>query len=320
MPRPTSATTVSRPDLGQLAYEYMFEASQRGFIGTRVLPIFTVQEQSGEYPVIPLESLLKLPETKRAARGAYGRGDWEFEMGNYNCEEHGWEEPVDDSEARLYARFFDAEEVATLRCVDNILRGQEKRIADMLFNTSNFTAHDVSNEWDDADNASPRDDVKAGAKALRDNTGLEPNALIIGKSVFDNVMSAKALQDYIKYTNPILVQDFEAQRRLLSQFLGVEVLVGNAIYDSADKGQTFSASDIWSDEYGMLGRIAGNARDLREPCLGRTFLWTADSPSPVMVEQYREEQIRANVYRSRNHVDECFVFPGAGYLLGNLTT
>ena len=30
MPRPTSATTVQRPDLGQVAYEYMLEGADRG--------------------------------------------------------------------------------------------------------------------------------------------------------------------------------------------------------------------------------------------------------------------------------------------------
>ena len=56
------------------------------------------------------------------------------------------------------------------------------------------------------------------------------------------------------------------------------------------------------------------------PCLGRTFLWANDSPANLMVEQYREEQTRSTIYRSRQHVDEAFVFSGAGYLLGNLTT
>jgi hypothetical protein len=85
MARPTSATTVQRPDLGQVAYEYMLDASQRGFIGLDVLPIFEVPEQSADYPVIPIESLLKIPDTKRAPRGNYNRGDYEFEMGIYVC-------------------------------------------------------------------------------------------------------------------------------------------------------------------------------------------------------------------------------------------
>ncbi len=321
MPRPTSSTTIQRPDLGQLAYEYMLEQSQRSFIGLQALPVFNVDEQSADYPVIPLEAMLKLPETRRAARGAYNRGDYEFETGTYNCEEHGWEEPVDDVEARLYRRFFDAEEVAVMRAMDVILRNQEKRIADMLLNESNFSVNDVSNEWDDASNATPRDDVKSGMNSVHSSTGLWPNALIISKSIFDNVMQSDQVTNNINYTRPILYEPMNVQRQLLAQFFGIDqILVGDAIYDSADKGQSFSSSSIWGTEHGLLARIATNAQNLREPCLGRTFLWTTDSPSNVVVEEYREEQIRSNIYRARQYVDECFVFSGAGYLLGNLTT
>ncbi len=132
MPRPTSATTVQRPDLGVLAYEYLLEGSQRGFIGTQVMPIFEVPEQSADYPKIPIEALIKVQDTKRAPKGDYPRGDWEFETGTYKCQEYGWEEPVDDVEARLYQRFFDAEMVSMEIGIDRILRGHEQRVATAL--------------------------------------------------------------------------------------------------------------------------------------------------------------------------------------------
>lgn len=321
MPRPTSGTTVNRPDLGQLAYEYLLAASQRGFIGTRILPLFPVTEQSAQYPVIPIESLLKMPETRRGARGAYNRGDWLFEMENYSCEEHGWEEPLDDSEVRLYQRFFDAEEIATMRAMDVILRSQEKRIADKVMDDTTLNDNDVTNEWDDPANATPRDDVKDGAKTMHDNTGVWPNVLVISKTVFDNLVVCEQVTNNIKYTTPILYESLAVQRRLLAQFFDLDdILIGDAVYDSADKGQTASINSIWGTEHGLLARIATRGQDLREPCIGRTFLWQTDSPSNVLVEQYREEQIRSSIYRARQYTDEAFVFTGAGFLLGNLTS
>ena len=65
MPRPTSATTVQRPDLGALAYEYLIDAAARGFIGMSVMPLFEVPEKSSDYPVIPIESLVTDQDTKR---------------------------------------------------------------------------------------------------------------------------------------------------------------------------------------------------------------------------------------------------------------
>lgn len=321
MPRPTSSTTVSRPDLAAVVYEYALEQSQSKFIGLQALPTFTVSERSGQYPVIPLEALLKLPDTKRAPRGKYNRGDWKFELGNYDCVENGWEEPLDDVEAKMYARFFAAETVSSKRAMDIILRTQELRIKNMLFNTSNFSVNNVTNEWDDYTNATPLTDISTGKKALRNATGLDANALIIGRSVFDNLCLCAQITGAVKYTTPIEVMALEQKKALIALALGVDkILVGDAIYDGAKKGQSFSATDIWGTEYGLLCRVATNAEDLREPCLGRTFVWSEDSDIPMTIEQYREEQTRSDIYRARQHTAEKFVFSGAGYLLGNLTT
>jgi hypothetical protein len=318
--QPTSATTISRPDLGAIAYEYLLTASQRGFIGLGLLPIFEVPEKNGEYPKIPIESLLKLQSTKRAPRGGYGRSDWEFEMGNYDCEEHGWEEPVDDSEANMYRRYFDAEEIATMRAVDVILRGQEARIAAKVFNTTNITGTaDVTIPWNTSATCTPLADVDTAKIAMRAASGLDANKIAMSSKVFNKVLMAAELKDAFKYTNPIEVGSMEAKRRLLAQYLGVdEVLVGGAIKDSAKKGQSFSIADIWDDEYVLLAKVSDGGRDLRDPCLGRTFLWTGDTPQNIVTEQYRDEKVRSNIYRVRQNVDEEFVFAGAGYLMGNI--
>jgi len=321
MPRPTSATTIQRPELAVIAYEYMLEASQRGFIGLEILPIFEVAEQSADYPVIPLEALIKTPVTKRAPRGNYNRSTWEFETDTYSCEEHGWEEPVDDAEANLYKRFFDAEEVAVKRAVDILLRGQEKRIADAVFNTGNITGtSNVGTEWSTAATCTPRADVKAGKAAMRAASGLMPNVMVIALKVLENLLVADEITDALKYTNPIELGGLEAQKRILAQYFGVDrLLVGGAIYDAAKKGKAMSITDLWNDEYCGLYKVSTGSMDLKEPVLGRTFLWTQDSPENVIVESYREEQTRSDVYRVRHNVDEEFIFTGAGYLLGNIT-
>lgn len=320
MPTPTDITAVQRPDLGSIAYEYLLEADQRGFIALMLLPIFEVMMQSAQYPVIPLEALLKLEETARAARGKYNRSDYKFDFGNYSCMENGWEEVVDDREAALYSRYFDAEEVATKRAIDILLRGQEARVAAKVFNTSNVTnTANVSTEWNTASSATPRANIYAAKMALRAATGIEPNVGACSKKVFDTVMLTAEIRDALKYTNPIEIGGYEAQRRILAQYFGLDnILVGGAMKDSADKGITASLADIWDDEYFGLFRVSTGGQDLREPCLGRTFLWTGQSPQNIVTESYRDETVRGTVIRVRQDTDEAFVFTGAGYLLGNI--
>lgn len=314
MPRIEQNTTL-RPDLGQAAYEYDLEGSQRGFIGDSIFPIFETDVQSSEFPVIKAETFLSLQDTKRAPRSGYGRSDWDFGSDTFSCKENGWEESIDDSEARMYARYFDAEIIAVQRATDILKRGREKQIADQLFNETNFTAHAVGTAWTAA-NATIKKNIDDATDAFKDALGINANALILSEKGFKAAMNHAEIKDYTKYTNPVLLSAIEVQRRLLAQYLGVdEVLVGDAAYNTAKKGKALSMSRMWADTYGMVARIATNPADLKEPCLGRTFLWTGDSPQMLTAEQYREEQTRSNVYRVRNNTDVKFMMMGAGYLL-----
>ena len=317
MPRPTSSTTIARPELKALAMEYLED--QADFVGIQALPIFDVQQQSGTYPVIPLEALLNVPSTRRAPRAPYPRDDFEFETDTYDCVENGYEEPVDDVERRLYRRFFDAEEVAMMRALGIILRGQEKRIADMLFNSSNFTANSVTTEWDTAATCTPISDVKAGRKAIHDACGMEPDTLIISYTTFLDLGLADQIVDRIKYTNPNVSRG-DIAPSLLAQAFGVQrILVGKGMYNSAAKGQAASLAEIWDKEYAMLA-VTNATPDLKKPCVGRTFRWVADAPQNTMVESYREEAIRSDVIRVRQHTDEEIVLTAAAYLMDNIHT
>jgi hypothetical protein len=283
------------------------ETAATGAIGLKVMPIFPVSVQSADFPVIPKEVLLKIPDTQRGMRQTYPRSDWEFERGYYSTKENGWEEAIDDRERRLYETLFDAESVATQRAVKIIELAQEKRIADMVFNTSNFTANAITHEWDDATNAAPIDDVNTGINSIRAASGMLPNTLIISFSTFQDLKNCDQVVDRLKYTFPAIQINSMTSRQLATVFNLEQVLVGGAVYDSADKGQDASITDLWSQEYAMLTRVASGP-DITEPCIGRTFFWTAEGggEEPV-VESYREENRRGDVVRVRHDSDERLI-------------
>lgn len=322
MPEPTSTTAIQRPDLGILAYEYNLAASQRGFIAGAIFPDFETPEKTADYPIITIESLLKKPkDTRRAPRSAYPRNDWQFETGTYNTKDRGLEEPLDDVERKLYARFFDAEAVTISRIVDGMLRDKEARVASMVFNTSNIThTGAVGIEWSTKATATPKSDVKDAIATLRLATGVAPDSLAISETVFNNLLVVAEMKDYLQYTSPHLMENLEAQKSVLARYLGLKnVVVGNALYDTALKGKSYSLADIWDDEYALLFKSPGNAMDLQEPVLGRTFIWNQDGGREMIIETYREEKSRSDIYRARNYFEENFMFTGAAYLLSNIT-
>jgi hypothetical protein len=313
MPFPKNGQAISRPDLGITVREYMDNAPALGFIGLQLMPIFRVNRQAGDFPVIPKEALLALPDTKRAMRGFYNRSDWEFEMGLYSTRENGWEELLDDRERALYKHLFDAEVMCVQRASRIVLRAQEKRIADLVFNATTFTGDGntlgITNEWDDADAAVPLDDIKTGKIAIREKCGMEPNTLAIAWRTFHDLKRCDQIVDLLKYTFPgIEINQMTTSQ--LAQVLGVQrVLVGGGAYNSGKKGADATISDIWSDEYAML-TVTADGEDISEPCIGRTFLWTeesGDGEDGTVVEEYRAEGNRSTVYRVRHDTDERLI-------------
>jgi len=315
MPSPTS--TIQRRDLGDTVSEYALARSRDSFAGLRMMPTFSTPLQSGNYPIIPVEQMLKPRDVKRSARGGYNRGDWSFEQGNYACIEYGWEEVVDDSLAANYRTYFDAEVVSAQIASDVILREQEKRIQEVA---DEETANAVSNKWSSASNATPRKDVTTGIKSLVDETGLMPNLFVITWNTFQNLLKTTEVLDATKYTNPLTMNGFEAQKQLVATYLGVpEVVVTNAVQNANKEGSSsgFTASDIWNDAYGYL--LVNNAGSLESgPSWGRTMLWTDDSPNILNVESYREEAVRGSVIRVRQNVDEKVLNSSCMYRLTNL--
>jgi hypothetical protein len=108
---------------------------------------------------------------------------------------------------------------------------------------------------------------------------------------------------------------------MLAQVFDLDyVIVAGSSKNSAVEGQAPTPTQIWSDEYAMVCKVA-TSNDMREPCIGRTFHWSEDGSSiGGSIEEYYEEQSRSKIIRVRHDVDEVVMYLQAGHLLSNVTT
>ena len=322
MPAPTTATTVHRSDLADSFMEFDLESQNRGFIASQVFPVLEVGTSSGQFSKIPVEQLLQERDVVRAPGAGYSRGNFTFDTVNYSTTEIGSEDPVDDRERSMYRDFFDASQIATLRAFDAVMAKYEKNVADAVFNattwTSNTTA--ITDEWDDIASI-PITDVHNASKSIFDASGLWPNAVIMNRKVFRNLRQVTQIIDRSKSQNFVDVRTSTINEKAIAMLFDVEhVLVGGAVLNSANEGLAASLSSIWSDEYVMVCRIA-ESNDFKEPCIGRTLHWASDgSDRAGIVEQYREENKRSDIFRVRRDSDEVVLHVEAGHLLSNATT
>lgn len=307
---------AARLELGAALLEFIQEDND--FIGTKIFPVFKSQEKKANFPAITRETLTQVAKTERAPNGSYNRGSMGAKDKLFNCVEHGFEMPLDDSFRALFEKDFDAELAVTKGAGMILLRNQEQRIADKLFNTTTFSGSALyTNASSTAPWATETSNiiktVRAAKAAVRKNCGLKPNALIMSETNLERALGNKDIVG--RLSGALAATDVVVRQKLAEIFDVRFVFVAKSVKNTSAEGKDFSGADIWSSDYVMVAVVAEDGQDLTQPSVGRTFLWVKDCPENVSIEQYRDDPIRSDVFRARSFTDEYLIDPNFAHLV-----
>jgi hypothetical protein len=320
MPSPSSSLATQRPDLEASFWEYDLEASQRDFIGHKLFPVLPVSNQAGNFGRMQIDQMLQRKNTRRAPGANYARGDFKFAPDKFATQENGWEEPVDDREAAAYANYFDAEQVATIRAYDTVIRNQEQRIAGLVMNTATFPNAPVSTVWTNGASATPLDDFQTARQVFRAQCGYWPNVAVLDCTTFGYLTRCQQIIDQIKFSGKDDPKTKNIGADMIAALFNLEeLLVPEAAENAADEGQTVSFASIWNPNYCLLAR-RDMSMDFRRMCIGRIFAWKDGGGDKPIIETYRDETRRGDVVRVRMDTDEHMLYGNAGYLLTGVNT
>lgn len=306
-----------RPDLGAAYEEFMDSPEVNRFVANEIAPVISTPVQAGNYSNITRETALQTADAKRASGGGYNRIAVGAEDKLFSTKEYGLEGVVDDRKRRLYQSDFDLELVTLRQTIRRLLIAREKRVAAMIFNTTTWTGSalytddSAAEPWDDpaTDIIS---DVVEDTEKVRGGTGMEPNALLVSKKQLKNICKntgVLALFPGAPIVTPKMVRD-----NLFQIFELEKLIVPGMVENTADEGLAATISDIWSDDYAMVCRVANPGDPIDTPCVARTWLWTPETPTELLVESYREEQVRALILRARHDLEEKVIDAAQGHL------
>lgn len=321
----SGAYTAPRVDLGEAFDEYAFNLDW--MIGMKLFAPLEVPRKEATFPKITRENRLRNENLRRGAAGDYNRTSFEAEDQTYRCEEYGLESRVGDDERSLYANDFDAEFEATRLVFERLILGHEIRVRDILmgagFTVAIGNRTDVAVAW-----AQPQADIiqdyLTAIEAVRIRTGMRPNVAWISAVSVPDLIVNQGIRDSIQHVGIPTASMVLGQ---LPGLLGVEqMVVAGSVVNAAIEGQAAALGDIWRDPGIVVGgelnqRRAGVAvvapqnATIKTPCVGRTFMWAQDSPSQVVVEEYRDEPKRSTIYRARHNVDELLIDASFAQLL-----
>lgn len=304
---PSSGATI-RADLNIKVEEAA--AADSFHIGHLVMPPMSVDAKSGTYAKLQLAEaeLLSVLATERSEGGSYGEVTRKWTSDTYDCVDRGLEERVDDATASDVGRFFNQESAAARLTMRNVHLGHENRVQAAIFNTTNFGAATNSTVAYTVANLATIDvvaDVLAGIDRVEDK-GARANTIVLGKAVFTRIAQAPKLQSWLRGTvtgNISVPMNAQNIARSFGDY-GIEnVYIGRARYNTAKKGQAYSAGQIWGTGYIWIGYVNPGARIPQDGGAGFTLYWNAEG-GLFVTETYRVEHKRSNMVRVRQNTSE----------------
>lgn len=350
-------TTITRRDLSLTYAEFSQEVQRSKYIGLKVLPPLSVNLEAAQFQRIDTEHTeTALEDTRRQPDGTYRRDEGRWTQDSYQTTEHGVEERVDYGKVEKWGDMIRIESIATHRAVWRLLRRLEYDIAQAVFNTSTWTGSALTSavtgigssgnaSWTTKATADPVAHIDFASGKVKENCGVRANKAVMSYKAYLAMLRTERIEGLLKYDGvQILVNamagvvpDSMAVQQVSSSLLNVlqleEIIVGDAAYNSADKGQAPTFSDFWNTTQCMVCRIEDDGfegdLEMPRPHIGRTLFSTKNGePLPgdslagedsLIMEEYEDNASRGKFIRPRNKRGIKIMHKEAGHLLTAVT-
>lgn len=316
---------VNRP-LTNISIAYMQSAS--AFIAARVFPNIPVSKQSDRYFTYARGDFNR-DEAKERAPGteSVGGGYSIDSTPTYYCREYSFHKDVPDQVRANADEPLNPDREATAFVTQKGLLRREKVFVANYFKTgvwgtdltgvaSNPTGPQFL-QWNDA-NSTPIELVRAAKTAVLESTGFEPNKLVLGRKVYDALIDHPDIVDRIKYGQTAGAPAMANRETLAKLFEIDELLVMNAIENTAVEGQTAAHSFI-GGKHAMLVYSAP-APGIMTPTAGYTFSWTGMVGAGFegnRIRQFRMENLKSDRVEIDMAFDMKLVASDLGYFFAS---
>lgn len=244
------------PELTAIAVAYR----QPSFIADRVLPRVPVNTKEFRYQKYALGDAFTVPETLVGRKGQPNQVEFGSTEVTASCEDHALDAPVPNDDITQWekARATNVGSPnplmrATKQVTQLIETRREKRAADLVFDAANYatankTTLSGTGQWSDYVNSDPQSAI---ANAL-DTMIMRPNIAVFGRLTW-SVLSRHPKMCAAIFKNGTNAGQISRQA-FADLFELEEVLVGDAWFNTAPKGQPASVTRLWGKHVSFMHR------------------------------------------------------------------
>lgn len=257
---------------------------QPEFVGNTLFPTIPVTKRAGLRIVFGKEDFA-LFDTRRAPGAATKRRNINYGNERYSLYQDRLEgelplEHVEESAGAGVDLQAEASE-STMRSIQLRLEYDQAAIAT---NAANYDAnHKVTlsgtSQWSNA-SSDPSGSIRSWRQAIRSTTGVFPNTMLLGPTIFDALAEHEQVKDKIKYTS---AQSITTDA--VAEMYGFEKV---AIGSPTILNETGDFADIWGSVV-ILAYVPQSRRSIRQPSYGYTYTLQG---YPIAEKPYYDENHR----------------------------
>ena len=326
MPQPSVNNVHIDAILTNISVAYI--QNTNNFIADKVFPTIPVDKKSNLYFKYTKDDWFRDEAQRRADGTASAGSGYGLSTDSYMTDVFAFHKDIGDQTRANADNPLNPDMEATQFVTQRLLLRREVQWAadyfttgvwgtDITGTTSTTPATTQTVVWSDYKTAptsytsNPIVDVENAKVKVLQNTGYEPNTLVLSYAVFQILKAHPLLVDRYKYTQAgaIVTED------LLAQLFGLDrVLVAKATYNGANEGATGSYN-FTTGKNAMLAYTAPNP-GLMTPSAGYTFMWTGVSGglgTTVGVSRFRMEELKADRVEGEVAFDNKVVASDLGY-------
>ena len=262
---------------------FALQLRNRAFVAEEVFPVIPVVKESDLYYTFSREEIRDV-DTRRAQGALAKEIEWVPSTATYVAEEYALRHLLTD---RIVGNA-DVPVRPRLNTVAKLMKwimlGQEKRIQAIAQASGNSVATvAVAPKWDGTSPTIEKD-IDTAKDSIRNNAGVEPNAILLPENVKDVVKRDSTLRDLIRY----VINSGAGNKELLMNgelppvMFNLAIIIAGAVEDTSKLGQASTIAKIWNDAVPIFYREQAVSLD----ALTWGYIMRAQNP---IVTSYRDE-------------------------------
>jgi hypothetical protein len=309
--RAYSKTDVSVPTNPNISFGY----EPGDLIADLVSPVIPGSIER-KYPKWSRRNATRILNTKIASDGSIPETSIDLTFPTYVEESYGAKQPVDLNAIAQSSDAVDLMSAHMAAVMSDLLLSREKRVADLLMTSGNYTATSnlsSTNRWDvgpSTSTADPVKDIRITAKSSA-TVGTKINALIASTPVLEYLRTNRAvIASAGASADKRVVSDDELKRLLGLEF----IFEGSAKYDTAGNAAVASYDFLWGKGCALVSVKPGAG--LMQQCFSKTFRHT-----PLTFREVQDDTrgVRGMIQMIGTlEDDEVITMADAGYFLGTV--